>query len=102
MALGYKGEASCFVGVSDLGDTFCYTPCRDFHEPVMVVVCRDGSSMSRDGRLLVICRSKYVVVLPTMVDPSILMCNKCVCMHLCRLYLDCVVSNKNGSVCVPR
>jgi hypothetical protein len=35
-----------------------------------------------------------------MVDRCILMCNQCVCMHLCRLYLDCVVSNKNGNVCV--
>jgi hypothetical protein len=69
----------------------------------MVVVCRDGSSMSRDGRLLVVCHSEYVNVLPPIVDRSILMCNQCVCMHLCHLYLDCVVSNKNGNVCLlPR
>jgi hypothetical protein len=38
-----------------------------------------------------------------MVDRSILMCNQCVCMHLCHFYLDYVVSNKNGTVCVlPR
>jgi hypothetical protein len=53
--------------------------------------------------MLVVCRSGYVAVVRTMVDRSILMCNQCVCMHLCRLYLDCVVSNKNGIVCVlPR
>jgi hypothetical protein len=60
-----------------------------------------GSYISHDGRLLVVCRSEYVVVLPTMVDLSILMCNQCVCMHLCRLYLDCVVSNKKWYVCTP-
>jgi hypothetical protein len=67
----------------------------------MVVVCRDGSCMSCDGRLLVVCHSEYVVVLPTMVDRSILMCNHCVCMYLCHLSLDCIVSNKNGNVCTP-
>jgi hypothetical protein len=76
---------------------------RDCHEPMMVVVYRDGSSMSCDGRLLVVCRSEYVVVLPPIVDWSILMCDQCVCMHLCLLYLDCVVSNKNRNVCLlPR
>jgi hypothetical protein len=50
--------------------------------------------------MLVVCRSEYVVVVRTMVDRSILMCNQYVCMHLCRLYLDCVVSNKNCIVCV--
>jgi hypothetical protein len=65
----------------------------------MVVVCRDGSSMSHDGIFLVVCHSEYVVVLPPTVDRSILMCNQCVCMHLCHLYLDCVVSNKNSNVC---
>jgi hypothetical protein len=45
----------------------------------MVVVCRDGSSMSRDGRFLVVCRSEYVTVLPPIVDRSILMCNQCAC-----------------------
>jgi hypothetical protein len=49
----------------------------DFHEPVMVVVCHDGSSMSCDGRLLVVCRSQYVAVVPIMLDRSILMCNQC-------------------------
>jgi hypothetical protein len=59
--------------------------------------------MSHDGRFLVVCRSEYVTIVPTMVDRSILMCKQCVCMHLCHLYLDCVVSNKNGNVCVlPR
>jgi hypothetical protein len=66
----------------------------------MVVVCRDGSSMSRDSRLLVVCRSDYVIVLPPIVDLSFLICNQCVCKHLCCLYMDCVVSNKNGNVCV--
>jgi hypothetical protein len=53
--------------------------------------------------MLVVCHLEYVVVVRTMVDRSILMCNQCTCMHLCHLYLDCVVSNKNGIVCVlPR
>jgi hypothetical protein len=53
--------------------------------------------------MLVVCRSEYVAIVRTMVDPSILMCNQCLCMHLCHFYLDCVVSNKNGIVCVlPR
>jgi hypothetical protein len=53
--------------------------------------------------MLVVCRSEYVTVVRTMVDRSILMCNQCVWMHLCHLYLDCVVSNKNDNVCVlPR
>jgi hypothetical protein len=34
----------------------------------MVVVYRDGSSMSCDGRLLVVCRSEYVVILLPIVD----------------------------------
>jgi hypothetical protein len=45
--------------------------------------------------MLVVCRSEYVAVVRTIVDRSILMCNQCVCMYLCHLYLDCVVSNKN-------
>jgi hypothetical protein len=73
---------------------------QDWHEPVMVVACHNGSSMSCDGRLLVVCHSEYVAVHPPMVDWSILMCNQCVCMHLFHLYLDCVVYNKNGNVCV--
>jgi hypothetical protein len=53
--------------------------------------------------MLVVCHSEYGTIVGTMVDQSILMCNQCVCMHLCHLYLDCVVSNKNGIVCVlPR
>jgi hypothetical protein len=53
--------------------------------------------------MLVVCRSEYVTVVRTKVDRTILMCNQCVCMHLCRLYLDFVVSNKNCIVCVlPR
>jgi hypothetical protein len=50
--------------------------------------------------MLIVSRSEYVAVAGTMVDRSILMCNQCVCMHFCRLYLDCVVSNKNGIMCV--
>ena len=57
---------------------------QDCHEPVMVVVCH----------------SEFIIVLPPIVDRSILMCNRCLCMHLCRLYLDCVVCNKNGNVCL--
>jgi hypothetical protein len=34
----------------------------------MVVVCHDGSSMSLDGRLLVVYNSEYVIVLPPIVD----------------------------------
>jgi hypothetical protein len=53
----------------------------------------DASSMS----------FRVVAVVRTMVDRSILMCNQCVCMYLCHLYLDCVVSNKISIVCVlPR
>jgi hypothetical protein len=56
--------------------------------------------MSRDGRLLVVCNLEYDVVLPLIVDLSILMCNQCVYMHLCHFYLDCVVSNKNCNMCL--
>jgi hypothetical protein len=53
--------------------------------------------------MLVVCRSNFVAVVRTMVDRSILMCNQCVCIHSSCLYFDCVVSNKNGIVCVlPR
>jgi hypothetical protein len=50
--------------------------------------------------MLVVCPSEYVAIVRTMVDRSILMCNQFIGMHLCHLYLDCVVSNKNGIVCV--
>jgi hypothetical protein len=53
----------------------------DWCEPMMVVVC-------------------LVVRPPTMDQSTLMWNNQCLCMHLCHLYLDFVVCNKNGNVCL--